>query len=129
MASITRKLEAMELRKVNGVNTVPKIHEICRICETMEHLTNDCPTIPTFKEVLLDQANAMNLVKKSYPSPYSNTYNLGWSNHPNFSWRNDNVVVPPTHGSLNFVPYSAPPKKSLEDTLQQFMQIQSTINN
>ena len=119
----------MELRKVNGINTVPKIDEVCRICETMEHPTNECPTIPAFKEVLHDQANAMNIVKKSYPSPYSETYNLGWRNHPNFSWRNDNVATPPIHGSSNFVPYNPSPKKSLEDTLQQFMQTQSTINN
>ena len=37
VASITRKLETMELRKVNGVNIVSKIDEVCRICETMEH--------------------------------------------------------------------------------------------
>ena len=54
MASLTRKLEAMELRKVNGVNIVPKIDEVFRICETMEHHTNECPTILAFKEVLYD---------------------------------------------------------------------------
>nr|XP_023922705.1 uncharacterized protein LOC112034145 [Quercus suber] len=123
------KLEAMELRKVNGVNTVPKIDKVCRICGTMEHPTNECPTILAFKEVLHDQANAMNMVEKSYPFPYSETYNSRKMNHPNFSWRNENVVAPPTHGSSNFVPYNPPPKKSLEDTLQQFMQTQSTINN
>ena len=64
VASLTRKLEAMELRKVNGINNVPKIDEVCRICETMEHPTNECPTIPAFKEVLHDQANAMTMVKK-----------------------------------------------------------------
>ena len=85
VASLTRKVEAMELRKVNGINTVPKIDEVCRICETMEHPTNECPTIPAFKKVFHDQANAMNMVKKSYSSPYSETYNFGWNNHPNFS--------------------------------------------
>ena len=39
------------------------------------------------------------------------------------------MVAPPTHDSLNFVPYNPSPKKSLKDTLQQFMQTQSTINN
>ena len=39
------------------------------------------------------------------------------------------MVAPPTHGSSSFVPYNPPPKKSLEGTLQQFMQTQSTINN
>ena len=75
MASLTRKLEAMELRKVSGINTVPKIDEVCRIFETMEHPTDECPTILAFKEALHDQANAMNMVKTSYPSPYSKTYN------------------------------------------------------
>ena len=55
----------MELRKIKGINIVPKIDEVRRICETMEHPTNECPTIPTFKEVLHDQANAMNMVKTS----------------------------------------------------------------
>ena len=73
MASLTRKLEAMELRKVNGINTVHKIDEVCRICETMEHPTNEFPTIPVFKVVLHDQANVMNMVKNSYPSLYSET--------------------------------------------------------
>ena len=85
VASLTRKLEAMELRKVEEVNTMPNIYEVCRICETMEHPTNECPTIPAFKEVLHDQANAMNMVKKSYHFPYSEAYNLGWRNHLNFS--------------------------------------------
>ena len=74
VASLTRKLEAIELRKVNGINIVPKIDEVCRIFETVVRC---CPTIPAFKEVLHDQANVMNMVKKSYPSPYSETYNLG----------------------------------------------------
>ena len=69
VASLTRKLEAMGLRKVNGINTMPKVDEVCIICETMEHPTNDCPTIPAFKEVLHDQANAMNMMKKSHPFP------------------------------------------------------------
>ena len=51
VANLTRKLETMEFRKVNGINTVPKIDEVCRICETMEHPTNECSTILAFKEV------------------------------------------------------------------------------
>ena len=62
VASLTRKLEAMELRKVNEINIVPKIDEFCRIC-AVEHPTNECYSIPTFKELLHDQANAMNMVK------------------------------------------------------------------
>ena len=40
------------------------------------------------KECRNDQANAINTLNK--PNPYSQTYNPGWRNHPNFSWRNNN---------------------------------------
>ncbi|XP_075669961.1 uncharacterized protein LOC142639702 [Castanea sativa] len=71
---------------------------------------------------------------KIYPLVFAvveseSTETWGWFLACIRSWRNDNVVVPPTHGSSNFVPYNPPLKKSLEDTLQQFMQTQSTINN
>ncbi|KAL2505712.1 reverse transcriptase [Abeliophyllum distichum] len=33
-----------------------------------------------------DQANALNMMRKPPYNPYSNTYNLGWRDHPNFSW-------------------------------------------
>ena len=53
----------MELRKVSGINIMPKIDDVYKVCGTMDHLTNECPTIPAFKEVLHDQENAMNMVK------------------------------------------------------------------
>uniref|UniRef100_A0A2N9IGG3 Reverse transcriptase domain-containing protein n=1 Tax=Fagus sylvatica TaxID=28930 RepID=A0A2N9IGG3_FAGSY len=94
----------------------------------MGHATHECPTIPAFKEVLHDQANAMNTYKKPFQSPYAETYNPGWRNHPNFSWRNENNA-PPSQGPSNFVTYNPPHKRTLEDTLQTFMQGQSTINS
>ena len=34
-----------------------------------------------------DQANAIGVMRKpSNYNPYSNTYNPGWRDHPNFSW-------------------------------------------
>uniref|UniRef100_A0A2N9GNA7 RNA-directed DNA polymerase n=1 Tax=Fagus sylvatica TaxID=28930 RepID=A0A2N9GNA7_FAGSY len=102
IASLARKVESMELRKVNEITPVQK-EEVCGICEIMGHATHECPTIPAFKEVLHDQANAMNTYKKPFQSPYAETYNPGWRNHPNF--------------------------RLLEDTLQTFMQGQSTINS
>uniref|UniRef100_A0A2N9IPP2 Reverse transcriptase/retrotransposon-derived protein RNase H-like domain-containing protein n=1 Tax=Fagus sylvatica TaxID=28930 RepID=A0A2N9IPP2_FAGSY len=127
IASLARKVESMELRKVNEITPVQK-EEVCGICEIMGHATHECPTIPAFKEVLHDQANAMNTYKKPFQSPYSETYNPGWRNHPNFSWRNENNAPPP-QGPSNSVIYNPPHKRTLEDTLQTFMQGQSTINN
>jgi hypothetical protein len=74
----------MELRKVNEIKVVQN-EEVCVICEIIGHTTHECPTILAFKEVLHDQANAMNTYKKPFDAPYSETYNSGWRNHPNFS--------------------------------------------
>ena len=74
-ASLARKAEA----------SVQEI--VCQICETNKHSTNDCPTLPFFKECLHEQANALNTFQRPNHSPYLQTYNPGWRNHPNFSWK------------------------------------------
>ena len=35
----------------------------------MEHLTNEYPTTPTFKKMLYDQVNIINMVKKTISFP------------------------------------------------------------
>jgi len=75
IAILTRKVEAIELSKV-GVTKSPKPIEIsCEICEANVHLTKNCPTIPAFKEVLHEQANAANAYQRPFSSSYSETYN------------------------------------------------------
>ncbi|KAK2645239.1 hypothetical protein Ddye_020434 [Dipteronia dyeriana] len=65
--------------------------------------------------------------------PFSNTYNQGWRNHPNFSWR-DNQGTENQWGNNNNYgqrqyndgtqqnPISQPTNLSIEDTLKQFIQ-------
>ena len=48
IANLTRKVEAMEIRKVKEVKSVQN-EEICSICETLVHSTNECLNIPIFK--------------------------------------------------------------------------------
>ena len=61
--NLTRKVEAMELNKTT-IGKAPIIEEsIYEICESNAHLTKECPTIPTFKEVLNEQANFTNNYK------------------------------------------------------------------
>ncbi|KAJ4717067.1 Retrovirus-related Pol polyprotein [Melia azedarach] len=130
VANLTRKIEAMELRKVKEVKSVLN-DEVCGICEIMGHCTQDCPNVPIFKEMFHDQANSMNTFKKTFPthSPYSETYNPGWRNHPNFSWKNEHNVHPPPQKPSNFPPYHSSHSNTLEETLQAFMQGQTSINN
>ncbi|XP_010684207.1 uncharacterized protein LOC104898795 [Beta vulgaris subsp. vulgaris] len=52
---------------------------------------------------VIEQANALlNTNTSPQNNPYSNTYNPGWKNHPNFSYKNDQTQPSPTN-------YSQPP--------------------
>ena len=99
IANLTRKLEAIELKKVNEVTSVPqvpsvpigpRVEEPCIICDDPTHSTINCPNLPQVKGAIqIEQANALNYQRKPLNSPYSETYNPGWGKHPNFSWRNE----------------------------------------
>jgi len=84
-ASLARKVETLELKKNGQLKSVQDI--VCQICETDDHATNDCPTLPSFRECLHEQAHALNSFQRPNHSPYSQTYNPGWKNHPNFNWK------------------------------------------
>jgi hypothetical protein len=127
LAKLTRKVEAMELTKVDVAKMSAHTESNCGICETNTHLTKDCPTIPAFQEVLHEQANAANAYQRPFNSPYSETYNPNWRNHPNFSWRNGPSANEPQRSSSHDL-YVPPHKKTLEDTLQAFIQGQTQIN-
>ncbi|CAL8993254.1 unnamed protein product, partial [Prunus brigantina] len=45
----------------------------------------------SFAEHMLEQANALQ-ARNPNNDPYSNTYNPGWRNHPNFKWSNNSNV-------------------------------------
>ena len=56
-------------------------------------------------------------------NPYSATYNPGWRNHPNFSYKNQNALIPPTNGP------QAPPqekKSDLEELLKSYINSNET---
>ena len=116
-----------------------QLNIVCQICETNEHSTNDCPTLPSFKECLHEQVHALNSFQRPNHNPYSQTYNPGWRNHPNFSWKSSNNIAqtsqPPFQAHHNFQnshgyapPYAPPPRRNLEETLHAFIEKQETIN-
>lgn len=45
---ITRKVETIELRKINLRKANEKVKDICGICETNGYQTQDCPIIIDF---------------------------------------------------------------------------------
>ncbi|XP_024036967.1 uncharacterized protein LOC112096956 [Citrus clementina] len=88
-------------RKVNEVKT-------CGICYNMGHSTDMCPTL---QEEPIEQANAVGgfpgMPQRRY-DPYAQTYNLGWKDHPNFSYG-----VRPSGFPQQYPPrYPAPPQSN-----------------
>ena len=58
IANLTRKLEAIELKKVNDVTSVPQVPSVpirprvgepCIICDDPTHSTINCPNLPQLK--------------------------------------------------------------------------------
>ena len=138
---VTRKLEALEAKDSRPTRTVAKVESqaACFVCGEVDHVAQDCPTYGEMRGVYEEQCNALGMFQKPY-SPYSNTYNPGWRNHPNFSWKSDpnnhtssntNNWKPeaPPQASYPSPQYNAQPSRpSLEGTLQSFMEAQNKTN-
>ena len=78
---LTKKLEAST--KVSNPMTVYS----CDYCGG-GHSTLECQGGFSSQEPSIEQLNALNNFQRNQGNPYSNTYNPGWRNHPNFSWSN-----------------------------------------
>jgi hypothetical protein len=82
MDAIVKRLDALNLGKpINAANTFPI--ESCSICASLMHQAHNCPSMTVFSE--MEQVNAFNNFQKQSSGPYSESYNPGWRNHPNFS--------------------------------------------
>ncbi|RVW69502.1 hypothetical protein CK203_063809 [Vitis vinifera] len=74
IAAMERRLEELEMNQmqpVQAISQTPLQAMPCAICLSYEHLVDECPTIPTEREMFGD----------------CNTYNSNWRDHPNFSWK------------------------------------------
>ena len=84
IANLSRRLELPEIREpisVNQVSPNPIQNSGCTYCQAMNHV---------FKEHLVFQAQQMLTESRNVAfsrtdtNSYSQTYNPGWKNHPNF---------------------------------------------
>ncbi|KAM2421371.1 hypothetical protein TB1_027037 [Malus domestica] len=59
----------------------------CGVCSMNGHLTDKCPQL--IENGGWEYANVVGFGSQNQPrnDPFSNTYNLGWRDHPNFKWR------------------------------------------
>ena len=90
LSTLVRRLEELEMRNQQEVRTVaetPFPNKLCFICQSVEHPGEHCPTVPSMRDMLAEQANVVGQYKPPTSGPYINTYNPNWRNHPNFSWK------------------------------------------
>ena len=80
MANLSQQLGKMN---VNAIQT----NVVCDHCAG-NHSSADCQVGNPFAQSSYGQANYVSNFQRQN-NPYSNTYNPGWKNHPNFSWSND----------------------------------------
>ncbi|KAM1757992.1 hypothetical protein ACFX11_007167 [Malus domestica] len=75
--------------QVNELAEGMKIHgpSVCGVCSMQGHANDQCPQL--IENGGWESANAVGFGNQNQPrhDPYSNTYNPGWMDHPNFKWR------------------------------------------
>ena len=109
----------------------------CEVCGG--HSTIECQQGQSYSQgSSIEQLNALNNFNgRPQANPYSNTYNPGWRNHPNFSWSNQGgnqasnsnqgYKAPPVFQQKSTDPQPEP-KSNLEMMMENFIQSQSKIN-
>jgi hypothetical protein len=123
------KMDALALKVEHmciNSNTAAAVSSDCEICGTKGHQYAECSLLNEthFEKVNYTQGN-----------PYSNTYNPGWRNHPNFSYKNNNPIqnnAPPRPSyqapRSNQPMQPVPPKPSLEKIMENFITAQTQQN-
>ena len=104
-----------------SINSVKSSNGVCDICAGI-HCSIDCPMRESFPDYMQEQVNQVNDFNRQRNNPYSNTYNPGWRQHPNFQWSNtQNIQNPPPRPQA--VPFQPQEKKSsVEDLIAQLAQ-------
>ena len=106
---LTRKLDQILAIGLNQ-NQINLINYVCQICSDPSHSEATCPSTNQFPDLSQDQDNAVHQYNRPRNDPYTNTYNLGWRNHPNFSWNQNNHQgggnhqAGPSYQKQNFIP-------------------------
>ena len=88
VSTLARRLEELEMRnphEVQAMTEIPIPNKLCFICQSIEHMGEQCPTIPVIREMLVEQADVIGQFKPSANAPYGNTYNPSGRNHLNLS--------------------------------------------
>ncbi|XP_075489567.1 uncharacterized protein LOC142528407 [Primulina tabacum] len=124
-SAITAQLDALN-RKLDSLNvggTAMRLQEIfCDKCGG-EHYAKDCQDDNPFYVQEGAPINQVGVQNRPRNDPYSNTYNPGWRQHPNFSWGGQNSQNRPQGGQSygKQLMYRSDPPREEKSNLEQMM--------
>ena len=133
LSTLTRRLEELEMRNNHEVRAVTEAsmpNQPCFNCQSTEHQGEHCPNVPSMRDFVAKQANAVGQYKPPATTLYSNTYNPNWRNHPNLSWKpKPPPYVPPTaQQQLGSTAHPQPPPSS-SPVEQVIMNLSKVVGN
>ncbi|XP_058785071.1 uncharacterized protein LOC131659980 [Vicia villosa] len=122
--ALTRMIENLTIVPVADVAVVSPNFKVCGMTG---HAASDCHLLAGVSPEPVNYAQG---------NPYSNTYNPGWKNHPNFSYKNNNALyapgqapsVPPGYQKAPFAAPNVPRKSNLEIMMENFIATQTQTN-
>ncbi|CAN6679393.1 unnamed protein product [Malus baccata var. baccata] len=127
---------------VNELAEGMKIHgpSVCGVCSMQGHANDQCPQL--IENGGWESANAVGFGNQNQPrhDPYSNSYNPGWRDHPNFKWRDPQQPQqqggfrqqPPGFYTMPFIPnqnqvQSAPTNSGMSLDNDQVVKLLTTL--
>ena len=117
MYEITHRLDQITTTGTLAAQTSSNPQEptvACMICSSTEHLPTGCPSASQFPDLVQEYVHATQSYTQPGSNPFSNTYNPGWRDHPNFGWK--------TGQNQSSLPYGTTPQPRFQQAGVPFQQ-------
>ena len=78
LSTLARRLEELEMRNHHEVQAMTEAsmpNQPCFNYQSTEHQGEHCPSVPSVRDFMVEQANAVGQYKPPAITPYNNTYN------------------------------------------------------
>ena len=133
LSTLARSLEDLEMRNHHGVRAVTETSmpsQTCFIRQSIKHQGEQCTTIPSIRDMMVEHDNVVGQYKPPTTAPYGNTYDSNWRNHPNLSWKpKPPPYVPPTAQQQGGSSSQPQPPPSLSPVEQAIMNLSKVVGN
>jgi hypothetical protein len=113
VAALTREIELLKTNKEKGIAS-------CVGCNEVGHVVEECPLLQGQPSTEVNAAFVRPFAGRT--DPFSNTYNPGWKNHPNFSWRGQGPQEPTR------APHSQPAADKVDNLAQKVQELSNTVD-